>query len=72
MISASSLYDKDAAKNLYLDLMAINPHLPPMELVTANQELELGFGENMLPTLRLTMFIALPKKDIVEDDILNT
>lgn len=62
MISAASLYDKDAAKNLYLDLLVLNPHLPPMEFVTP-RDLELGFGDDQLATLRLSVYIALPKKD---------
>jgi hypothetical protein len=63
MISTSSFYDKDATREQYVKLMALNPHLPPMELISASDDIELSFGIGRMPTLRLSVYITLPKKD---------
>jgi hypothetical protein len=55
----ANLNDKYAAYALYAELRALNPHLPPADLVTADA-LELGFGVDRLGTLRLSVFVKLP------------
>lgn len=63
MPTATSLYDKDAARALYAELVALNPHLPPEHLVPRGDDIELRFGADQLAVLRLSVYVALPPSE---------
>jgi hypothetical protein len=60
-------YDHEAAKETYASLLALNPHLPPMAYVLPN-DLELKFGQDEFATLRLSVYVTLPKPQESTDE----
>ena len=64
-VNVGDLYRHSSALDLYEQLLANNPHLPPARLVNADS-LRLHFGLNREPTLTLEVFVVTPGTQEVE------